>query len=171
MKRLFAILLFVCILPICAFADGFGLTIPEFIQNYNERSSDKPIEDIRNGEIFGTEDRQYIRLKADDGVEIFLQYLNSVDSELTGIVIMQKESRTDYEKLISVAASVTYVLSHNATDDTSSAYYQHFQVICEAISYYGYSGKAITSYATGYALQYQIKDGTRQMFIAPVKNK
>lgn len=170
MRKAIAILLLVCLMPSFSFAAGFGLTVTEFIENYNERSTDKPIEPISNGKVFGSGDTQYIRLKADNGVEIFLRYSDTVDSELSGIIVMQKESSTDFEKLLSVATSVTYVLSNNATDDTSDAYYQHYQVICEAISYYGYSGKSISTYAKGYTAQYQIDDGTRQIYIAPIDN-
>lgn len=170
MKKTIAILLLVCLMPSFSFADGFGLKVTEFIEYFNERSSDKPIEPITNGKVFGSGDTQYIRLKADDGVEIFLRYADTVDSELSGIIIMQKASSTDFEKLLSVATSATYVLSNNATDDINDAYYQHFQVICEAVSYYGYSGKSISTYAKGYTVQYQIDDGTRKIYIAPVDN-
>lgn len=167
MKKLVSFLLIICIVPAFAFADGFGMTIPEFIRSYNNYSFDKQIEDISNGKVFGSGDTQYIRLKADEGVEIFLRYSENVDSELSGIIIMQKESSTDFEKLIAVATSATYVLSNNADIDISSAYYQHYQAVCETISYYGYCGKSAPVSAKGYTVEYQIDNGTRQIYIAP----
>ena len=165
MKKFICLITIICLIPVFALADGFGMTVPEFIEKYNEHSYDKPIEDINNGKVFGEGDTQYIRLKADDGVEIFLRYSDNVESELSGIIIMQRESSTDYEKLLSVAASATYVLSKQS-DDAVTAYYQHYQVVCEAISYYGYSGESVTVNADNYSVLYQIAQGTRQLYIA-----
>lgn len=165
MKKLICLLIVLCVFPAFAFAEGFGITIPEFIKQYNDFSFDKPIADISTGKVFGEGDLQYIRLKADEGVEIFLRYSDNVESELSGIIIMQKESSTDFEKLLSVATSTAYILSRKATNDLKSAYYQPYQAVCESVSYYGYSGKSTPVSVTGYTLEYQIDNGTRQIYI------
>lgn len=167
MKKLFALILFLCLIPVVVLADGFGITVPEFIEQYNDYSYDKTIEDISNGKVFGEGDTQYIRLKADDGVEIFLRYSDNVESELLGIIIMQRESSTDFEKLLSVATSTAYILSKNITDDATEIMNHPYRAVCETIAYYGYSGESVPVSVTGYTAQYQIDGGTRQLYIAP----
>lgn len=167
MKRTICILIVMCLLPVFAFAEGFGMTVTKFIEKYNDYSYDKTIADINTGKVFGEGDLQYIRLKADDGVEIFLRYSGNVESELTGIIIMQSEKSTEFEKLLSVAISATHILSNKLSDDATEIVNHPYRAVGEAVSYYGYSGESIPVSVTGYTVMYQIDNGTRQIVIAP----
>ena len=172
MKRFVSVLIACMLFVSLASADSFGLSVKRFVAEYNYQS-DKRLESIDSGTVFGSGDSQYMRLNADTGVDIFLRYADSVDSDLTGIIVMQDANSTDMEKFISVCTTATYVLSGYTVDpeDFTRRYYQPYFSVCSALSYYGYSGKSSPVSVIGYTVQYQIQDGNRQLAISPNDQK
>ena len=169
MKKLVLVTIVLALVTSFAVAEGFGISVKEFVEKYNNYSYDKPLADLESGTVFGSGDTQFIRIKAETGVEIFLGYSQNTSNTLTGIVVMQSATNADFERFISVCQNAAYIVITNLVpfENHAERVMGPGYVVADAIAQYAYLGRSGYTSTTEVVSSYEVSDETRKFYLSP----